>query len=480
MRELLALCGFDEQESRALLPRVQEVFARLHLTAEDVEVARSRLTTYYDMDLQGVRSLMGIFLRDFCNIVLMRDDGRERIVHACMLPGMDILGSAIMTNTPEVGLMSPNTTFMLIMGCVFGKFVPVLEAAERLWLRTGAVAHCGMVKSRVGLISLGMIPRPDLTITSGFVCETSPKVNELLEAVYGIPACFVDACEDREFQEYPDATRATVFAAKSMRAACRRIEEKTGFAITDDMLWEVLEGRKAFDSAMGRLNDLIRSSDPVPLGSTHLNLLQALGCVSFIGSELAEAVAALDTLYGELLDRSKKGIGATPKGAPRVLGLFPHHHSDPRWEYLANRMGLAIVAFDFQGSSERGISGAGVVDPGDPYEVIAQHLHGSFTQPLGGRVAITLDMCRRLKVDGVLNHYHLGCRYVVGDALVLRDAILKELRIPVLMVEWDNFDPRAYDHERYEAKLETFRSIIRESGGISRGPVEATGNGYPK
>ena len=92
--------------------------------------------------------------------------------------------------------------------------------------------------------------------------------------------------------------------------------------------------------------------------------------------------------------------------------------------------------------------------------MIVQHLHGSFTQPLGGRIAIVLDMCRRLKVDGVLNHYHLGCRYVVGDALILRDAILKELGIPVLMVEWDNFDPRSYNHEQYEAKLETFRAMM--------------------
>ncbi len=198
-----------------------------------------------------------------------------------------------------------------------------------------------MVKARVGLISLGMIPKPNLTITSGFVCETSPKVNELLEQVYGIPACFVDACEDREFREYPDAMRATVFAAKSTRAACRRIEEETGFKITDEMLWDVLEGRKTYNQAMGRLSDLIRCSDPVPLGSTHLNLLEALGCVSFKGNELAEAVDVLDTLYEELLDRSQRGIGATPKGAPRVLALFPHHHSDPRWEYLANQTGIS-------------------------------------------------------------------------------------------------------------------------------------------
>ena len=468
MREFLALCGFDERESGALLPRVQEVFARLGLTAADIQVAKGRMATYYDLDLRGVRRLLGFFLKDLCDIVLMREDGRERIVHACMLPGMDILGSAIMDNCTNAGLISPNTTFMVVVGCMFGKYVPILEAAERQWLKAGAVAHCGMVKSRVGLIGLGFIPKPDLTITSGFVCETSPKVNELLEEFHGIPACFVDACGDRELREYPDVSRTVVFAAKSLRAACRRIGDVTGFDITAEMLWRVLEARKPFDQAMGRLNDLIRRSDPVPLGSTHLNLLQALGCISFKRDELPEAVAALDTLYQELLDRTHKGIGAAPKGAPRLLAMFPHHHSDPRWEYLANQTWLAIVAFDFQGSSALAGSPAGIVHRHDPYEAIVQFLHGSFTQPLGGRIAIVLDMCRQLGVDGVLYHYHLGCRYVVGDALIMRDAIRKELGLPVLMVEWDYFDPRPYNHEQYQAKLETFRSMLETSDRAQR------------
>jgi len=460
MRELLALCGFDEQGNTAFLPRVQQVFTRMGLTATDVERAKTRMTTYYDMDLRGIRKLMGLLLKDFCNIVCMRDDGRQRIVHACMLPGMDLLGSAIMDNTKDVGLISPNATFMVVLGCMFGKFVPVLEAAERQWLKAGAVAHCGMVKSRVGLLSLGLIPKPDLAITSGYVCETSPKVNEILEQIYKIPACSVDAMEDRELREYPDASRAIAFAAKSMRHACKRIERETGFGITDEMLWRVLESRKTLDDAVGRLQELIRFADPLPLGSTHLNLLLALNCISFTGNELSEAVEVVRTLHEELLERNRAGIGATPRGAPRVLGIFPHHHSDPRWEYQANKAGLAIVAFDFQAASELAGSREAIMNPDDPYEVIVQNLHGSFTQPLGGRIIIVLDFCRRLGIDGVLNHYHLGCRYVVGDAMLLRDAIVKELGIPVLMVEWDNFDPRSYNHEQYEAKLETFRAMI--------------------
>lgn len=463
MLEFLAMCGFDERESEEQLPRVQEVFARLGLTDDDVQRAKTRMTTYYDMDLVGVRKLWGVVLKNVCDTVLMRDDGREKVIHVCMAPGLDILGSAIMDNCSDVGMICPNMLFMAMIGCAFGKFTPILEAAEKQWLKSGAVAHCGMVKSRVGLISLGLIPKPDLTITTGYACETSPKVNELLEETYGIPACFVDACMDRELAEYPDATRAIDFAAKSLRAATDRIAKETGFRIEDDMLWKVLEHRGHLDQAFGRVKDLIRESDPIPLRSTHLTLFMAVELLPYTSAGLSETVEALDTLHDELLERSRRGVGATPKGAPHVLAMFPNHHTDPRWEDLANRMGLAIVGIDFEGMPEQPAGGADVARPSDPYEVIVQYLNGAFTQPLGGRIKLAIDTCRRLGIDGVLYHYHSGCRYVVGDVMIVRDAIIKELGIPVLMLEWENFDPRSYNHEQYEAKLETFRSMMESS-----------------
>jgi len=462
MLEFLEMCGFEEKERRTQQPRVQEVFDRLGLSDQDLERAKDRMTTFYDLDLLGVRKIMRILVKDLCNTVLMREDGRTRVVHSCMAPGMDILGSALMDNYDDAGWIDPNFTFMAILGGLFDKYVPILEAAERQWLKSGAVAHCGMVKSRVGLISLGLIPKPDLTITTGFACETSPKVNELLEEVYGIPACYVDACQDRELWEYPDSTRVISFAAKSMRAAVERIHEVTGCRITDDMLWKVLEERKAFEDAVGRLKTLVQMSDPIPFRSAHLTLLMALDLIPATADGFVELVDALDTLHEELLERTRQGIGATSKGAPRVLGMFPHHHADPRWEHVANQMGVAIVACDFEGAPQGGAAGD-VRELGDPYWAIVQHLNGPFTQPLGGRLDIILNMCRNLRVDGVFCHYHPGCRYVVADVMIVREAILKELGIPVLMIEWENFDPRAYNHEQYETKLETFKSMMESS-----------------
>ena len=130
---------------------------------------------------------MGVLLKDMTDIVLLRDEGARKVIHSCMAPGFEVLGTAINTNSEDVRLTYPNFTFMVVLGCMFGKFVPVLEAAEKLWLRGGVMRHCGMVKSRVGLISLGLHPRPDLTVTTGYLCDTSPKSNEIMEESLAIP-----------------------------------------------------------------------------------------------------------------------------------------------------------------------------------------------------------------------------------------------------------------------------------------------------
>ena len=78
MLELLELCGFDEREGQLQLPRMQKAFARLGITEDDIRTAKERLHLYYDMELPGVRRMMGVLLKDMVDIVLLRTRVRER------------------------------------------------------------------------------------------------------------------------------------------------------------------------------------------------------------------------------------------------------------------------------------------------------------------------------------------------------------------------------------------------------------------
>jgi len=66
----------------------------------------------------------------------------------------------------------------------------------------------------------------------------------------------------------------------------------------------------------------------------------------------------------------------------------------------------------------------------------------------------------------VLDRFHAGCRAVAADALIIEETVKKELGIPVLVLDWENFDPRIYDHEGYKRKLEIFKTMMTNKSAL--------------
>ena len=83
------------------------------------------------------------------------------------------------------------------------------------------------------------------------------------------------------------------------------------------------EARKPIGQAMDRVLDVIRLSDPPPLGAAHLNVLAAFARAPYKEGAIPAVVEILDTLRDELQERVRRGVGAVPKGAPRILVLCP-------------------------------------------------------------------------------------------------------------------------------------------------------------
>ncbi|MFC2070774.1 2-hydroxyacyl-CoA dehydratase [Chloroflexota bacterium] len=458
MNELLKLCGYDEKEIKSELPRVEKAFKKLGINDDDIEQGKQRLNKYYAVEMEGIRKLFRFCLREFVNSVLAREDGKKKIIYGFMSPGIDVIGSAVISKSNEVFSAHQSWAFLLVVGCIFGKLVPILEAAEEKWLKAGVVAHCGNVKTFLGQIALDLIPKPDLMVTTGSMCETAPKTLDMLQEIYDIPLCCFDTCMDRESGEYSDATkRAINLAGKSLRKLAERIQEVVGFEITDDMLWEVMDSRSKFQKASGKIQRLIERSDPLPISPTHNNLWMCLGALTLSLDNLPEVIDALDLVYEELQERVNKGLGVVEKGAPRILTLCPAHHSDPRLEHLLVEQGIAVAAVD------TGFMVPSVETPKDPYEAISMNLQGSMFTSLPTKVPLIIEGCKKLNIDGVLDRFHAGCRIVTSDALIIEEAVKKELGIPVLILEWENFDPRVYDHEDYKRRLEVFKEMMTKS-----------------
>lgn len=456
MIELLKLVGYEPEEIETEMPRVEKAFKKIGLTGEDVERAKQRLNKYYDMELKGIRKIFRHYFQELVDMVLAKEEGKK-LLAGFMCPGTEIINSGIAFTAKNALMIYMPWTIQIIIGCVFDKLVPILEAAEKKWLKAGVVAHCANIKTFLGLIASGLIPKLDLAATSGFLCEAAPKTLDLMHEVYEIPITCWDTCMDREIGDYAEGmTRLIALGAKSMRKINERVGDIIDVEITDEILLEVIKAKAKLTEAIVKLRGITTTSDPMVLSPTHDIAINYFGRLAKDKAGLEAQVDAINTLRKELEERAGRGEGVVEKGAPRILAILPPSQSDPMLEHLIRELGIALPVMDtgFMVPYE-------LEDIADPFKIaINAFIRSSMLSTTAARIPLIIDACKRLKIDGVLNRFHAGCRSVTGDAMMIEKAIKEELGIPVLTLEWENFDPRVYNHEQFKQKLEVFKTMM--------------------
>ena len=78
MNNLLEYCGFEPSEIESELPRVERAFAKLGITAEDIDIGKRRLFKYYDMELKGLRKIFRLCLKEFVDSLLLKEEGKNK------------------------------------------------------------------------------------------------------------------------------------------------------------------------------------------------------------------------------------------------------------------------------------------------------------------------------------------------------------------------------------------------------------------
>jgi benzoyl-CoA reductase/2-hydroxyglutaryl-CoA dehydratase subunit BcrC/BadD/HgdB len=82
---------------------------------------------------------------------------------------------------------------------------------------------------------------------------------------------------------------------------------------------------------------------------------------------------------------------------------------------------------------------------------------------MGPRVHVIEKAARIWKVDGILWWVHANCRTYATDALMIKDALEKRLKIPVCFIEGDVYDPRIYNVQQQRIRMETFAEMVKMS-----------------
>ena len=87
-----------------------------------------------------MRKIFRLIVREFVDSMLVREEGKTKVLYGCMAPNYEIIGAAAMSGSREVYSANHYWAYMVVGGCIFDKMVPVFEAAEKMWLKAGAVS----------------------------------------------------------------------------------------------------------------------------------------------------------------------------------------------------------------------------------------------------------------------------------------------------------------------------------------------------
>jgi benzoyl-CoA reductase/2-hydroxyglutaryl-CoA dehydratase subunit BcrC/BadD/HgdB len=449
---LLRLCGYEPREIEEQRPRIEKAFDKLEFTAEDFERAEERVREYFDIELVGIRKMLGLWLQSLVDVVLAREEGKKLVY--TMMPPMVIVQNAMAMVSKDIYVTAPDILLSYTHGAIFGNLTPILEAAEEDLLPL-ASCYCGGIKAKLGAVSKGVIPLPDLFVASGFVCDQTPKVDEILSERYNIPVVYIDGTLDEEKMNWEKTSDIRVeYLIQESKDALSKFEEVTGCIVTEEMVREANSRARDLRKRCKKVADLIRDADPAVIGFDNVAALFRAANWLVNPTTYGKTEEVIDLCYTELKERADRGEGVVAKGAPRVAVYKVC--GDPIVVHGIEKAGLAVIA-----------DNTGIMTPKreefrSEYEDFWHQGVELFVRMGVGYPSRQVEFFRDLNIDGVIYNYPVGCRDQCISPVKVREILTKELGIPVLLLEFDHVETRLYSAEVIMNRVEPFAEMLKE------------------
>jgi len=460
--ELLKVCGFEDEEIKKDKLRIEKTFEKLELGPQDMKTAEEWVRQNHDVELVGVRKLLGAWLRELIDLVLAKDEGKKIVYYG--FPSIQGPGMAIKASAPEeLYVACPDVVLCHTLGQIFNRLTPVLEAGEENGLPPGH-GLCTLQTIRVGGLAKGIIPIPDLVTASSYYCDMGSKADELLHERYGHRAVYVDGSMDSKWGEYPEYLPQRVeFLGAQLKKLFEAVREVLGVEVTSDTWDKAMSTSRQLFHSIGQLTRLAMA-DPMPISSVETGLALQLTAGS-TGRAIIEGPEAVDILCQEVKQRADAGIGVVGKEAPRVMN-FAAPFSDPTITHMMENAGLALAVTLQTVPPPKAAQPTTYTTPGEiraEREMQMGVYHGSF-----GLVKRFADAAKDLKLDGIIWGYQYNCRPLAQPSHFLKKWIEDNVGVPVLSLEMDIYDSRNYNAAALRTRVEAFAEMLRARKAVAK------------
>ena len=461
--ELLRICGFEDQEIDQERFRMEKAFQRLELGSEDFKTAERFVRENHEVELTGMRKMLRLWMKELIDLVLAKDEGKKLVYYG--FPTIAGPSAAIASISKEICCTCPDVVLSATLGQIFNKINSILEAGEQNGLPPGH-SLCSLQQIRVGGMAKGIIPVPDLVLTSSYYCDMGSKADELLHEKYGHPAIYVDGSMDSSWGEFPSYRPERVdFLGGQINQAFDRVSYILGVTVTEEARQEGATRNLNLLHALNELSELMRQAVPQPISMVTTGMARRLTNGSSSKRIMTEGPEAIAILNQEVRERMAKGIGVVDKDAPRAMILLDHF-SDPTVTHMMEECGLSLPMNFYTALSAKFWKKAPTIT-GEALareEMTRGSYHGTY-----GLIKRASEVVREFDVDGLIWNYIYNCRPVALTSHLLKNFVEKETGKPVLSLEMDPYDRRTYTAAALKTKVETFAEMLRAKRAKSTG-----------
>ena len=304
---------------------------------------------------------------------------------------------------------------------------------------------CSFYRCAAGLDIEGLLPRPDMIVSTSYLCDGAVKFFHNISKLYGCEYYLLDV-------PYHNTERARKYLASQLKELASVISEKQGKLLDLDKLVEALRlSNEAREYVLG-INEL-RRAIPCPLSGS--DALSYILDMQFFGFGSKAGVKFFKTLYEELKARVESGQGVVENEKHRLLWL---HQIRP---YYPNEIISHLEEMDASVCfGEVNHVYWEPLDLDNPFESLAAKM---LSNPSGGqlehRSSLALTLVDRYEIDGVIHFSHWGCRQSCGGEYVIRD-LMRKKGIPTLILNGDGADSRNYSEEQTKIRLDAFLEML--------------------
>ena len=307
-----------------------------------------------------------------------------------------------------------------------------------------------------GTSPIGGLPKPDFLLCCNNICGTVTKWYQHLERELNVPLIFIDV----PFEHDGVSPEAIAYVRKEIENAITAVGEIIGKPIDMDRFRETLTLSFRSTVLWGEVLDLL-AHRPSPMSAfdafVHMALVVVMkGTQKCIG--YYEKV-----LIPEIKQRVADGIAAVPGerfrlGWDNIAIWFKLRELSIK--FAEHKACLAAATYTHEWAAASNLRSSASTD--DPLNAMAEVYAsaGYINSGIETRTKTLLKMAEKFSLDGFVMHSDRSCKAYSLMQYDLAKILAEESNIPVLIIEADHCDSRAYADEQINTRIDAFMETL--------------------